>query len=131
MKLRKMTMQDADKMLEWKNYPETRKFAILSHERILKRNHLQWLANNLQYFKVITEGNDVCGAVRVQDNEVSIWIDRAFRGNGLATKAVKRVSKNGYTAKIVAENIPSLRCFIRAGYEPVSYEDGYYTLKKV
>src|SRR5690242_16484688 len=98
MRLRQMTMKDADKMLQWKNYPETRQFAIVSHERILKKNHLQWLSHNLQYFKVIMDGDNVCGAVRVQDNEVSIWIDRAFRGNGLATKAVKKVSKRGFSA---------------------------------
>src|SRR5206468_4968774 len=85
MKLRNMTMKDADKMLEWKNYPETRKFALASHAPIKRRNHLEWLAKNIRFFRIVMHGHDVCGAVRVQGNEVSIWIDRDFWGQGLAT----------------------------------------------
>lgn len=126
MKLRPMTMQDADKMLEWKNYPETRQFAIHSHFIIKRENHIKWLSKNLQYFKVI---NDRQGAIRVQNKEVSIWVDRAFRENGLATEAVKKVSKHGMTAKIVDGNVSSMRCFIKCGYIPVSHEYNYYILQ--
>jgi hypothetical protein len=42
-RLRPMTIADADKMLTWKNYPETRQFAIASHEEIKREDHLQWL----------------------------------------------------------------------------------------
>lgn len=125
MKLRPMTIEDAGKMLEWKNYPETRKFAIASHDEIKIENHLKWLESNIQYFQMI----DDKGAIRIQDNEVSIWIDRQFWGEGLASKAIKLVSKNGFIAKIVEGNIASMRAFLKAGYLPVSYQDGYYIFK--
>lgn len=131
MKLRNMTMRDAVKMLEWKNYPETRKFAIASHDEIRFEDHYNWLANNLEFFWIIlTDEDEVAGAVRAFYGEVSVWVDRSFRGKSLATEAVKKVSRKGFTAKIVEGNIASMRCFIRSGYEPVSYADGYYTFKK-
>lgn len=119
--LRPMTMKDADRMLEWKNYPETRMFAIETHDEIKRENHVKWLYKNLQYFQVIMCDGEVCGAVRVQDDEVSIWIDRSFWGKGLATGTIKRVSSPGFTAKIVPGNVTSMRCFIKAGYLPTSY----------
>jgi RimJ/RimL family protein N-acetyltransferase len=116
MKLRPMRMIDARRMLEWKNYPKTRRFAIASHKKIKYADHLKWLKKNLQYFQII---NEYMGAVRVQDEEVSIWIDRKYWGKGLATEAVKKVSKKGYTAKIVIGNKASEKVFIKAGYKPI------------
>ena len=126
MKLMPMTMGHALQMLKWKNYPETRKFAIVSHKIISKSNHCKWLRGNLQYFQVILEKGKVCGAIRVQDKEVSIWIDRTFWDQGIAQKTIKKVSKKGFTAKIVEGHIVSMRCFINCGYLPVSYQGGYY-----
>jgi RimJ/RimL family protein N-acetyltransferase len=121
-----MTMADADKMLEWKNYPETRKFAIVSHEEIKREDHLKWLEKNLKYFQIIDSSMDVMGAVRVQNNEVSIWVDRKYRGKGVAVWAVSRVSKPGMTAKIVEGNVASMRVFIKCGYLPIEHIDNYY-----
>lgn len=129
-KLRPMTMEDAPLMLKWKNYPETRKFAILSHDKIPLDKHLKWLAKNLKYFQVIEFNKKIAGAIRVQDKEVSIWLDRSMRGKGIATQAVDAVSKNGYIAKIVTGNIPSMRVFITCGYSPVSFGGGHYIFKK-
>lgn len=129
--LRQMTMNDADRMLEWKNYPETREFAIQTHEVIKKENHIKWLYKNLIHFRIIECDGEVCGAVRVQDNDVSIWIDREFWGKGIATGVIKMVSKEGTTAKIVAGNIASLIVFIKAGFLPMSYQNGYYIFKRV
>ena len=119
--LQPMIMADADKMLVWKNYPETRRFAIVSHDEIKLEDHLKWLKNNIQYFQIILCDGEVCGAVRVQDNEISIWIDRAFWGKGIAAGTIKKISKKGFTAKIVEGNIASMRCFIKAKYEPCEY----------
>lgn len=133
MKLQRMTMADADKMLEWKNYEETRKFAIVSQEEIKREDHIKWLEKNIQYFHVVLQGEDVVGAVRLQDNEVSVWIDRRFRGQGLVTQAVKSVSRIGTTAKIVEGNIASMKTFIRCGFLPEEYVQGeinYYIFKK-
>lgn len=159
MQLRPMTMADADKMLEWKNYPETRQFSIVSHEEIKKEDHYKYLKENLQYFQII-EGHFSpvyhkaenglatpelwpCGALRIQNNEISIWVDKFRQGMGIASFVLEEVSEKGMTAKIVEGNIASMRAFINAGFKPVSYiqseviykmgasiQKGYYIFKK-
>lgn len=138
MTLRPMTMADADKMLEWKNYPETRKYSILTPDEITKEDHYAWLEKNLDGFKVILNRRTgvVVGAIRVVDDQVSIWIDQAFRKLGKATWILQHHAQRGMTAKIVDGNIGSMRAFIRAGFLPVSYATverrniGYYNLQK-
>lgn len=129
-----MTINDADFMLELKNYPETRMFAIASNDEIKREDHLKWLENNLQYFKIIEvmiEGDyKPAGVIRIQDNEISIWIHRSFWGRGIATWVLETVSEKGMTAKIVNGNISSMRAFINAGFKPVSYNGKYYTYIK-
>ena len=120
MKLRPMTMEDADFMLSLKNDPQTRDFAIVSHDEISKEDHYKWLEDNLQYFQVI-ESDVRCGAVRIHNNEVSIWIDSPFRGKGIATFILNKVSENGMIAHIVEGNVASMKAFIRAGFEPINY----------
>lgn len=123
-------MSDALQMLEWKNYPETRKFTIATSKKISKENHLKWLPNNLKYFKVIEIEEVLAGAVRVQDKEISIWIDRAFWGLGLAPLVINKVAKKNYTAKIVEGHIRSMNTFIKCGFKPISYQDRYYIFQK-
>lgn len=118
MKLRPMTMWDADFMLKLKNYEETRKFSISTPHEITREDHIKWLTENVQYFEVIEEAGERAGAVRVQDNEISIWLDRDFRGKGLALITINSVKEKGMKAQIVKENIPSMRAFIRAGFLP-------------
>lgn len=131
LELRPMTMGDAMSMYKWKNYPETRRFAIAHHNPIAKRDHLKFLKKNLKYFQVVMWKGRTAGAIRIQDGEVSIWIDKKWWGIGLATNVLTLVSKQGYTAKIVNANLASMRCFIKAGYVPVEYrEEGYYIFKK-
>lgn len=129
-KLRPMTMDDAEFMLKLKNYHETRKFAIKSKNKIRLEDHLKWLSKNLKYFQIIEYSNKRAGAIRVENKEVSVWLDRAMRRKGIATQAVDSVSKNGYFAKIVTGNIPSMRVFIACGYSPVSFSAGHYVFKK-
>ena|SRR3990167_6002588 len=126
MNLRPMTIEDADKMLEWKNYPETRKFTIATDVEIKKEDHLKYIENNLQYFQMIRVEGEVVGAVRIKDNEIAIWIDRSFWGYGFASEAIKMVSTKDMIAKIVEGNISSMRAFIKAGYLPKEYKQEPY-----
>lgn len=129
--LRQMTMDDADKMLEWKNYPESRRFAIASHEEIKKDDHLKWLSDNISGFRVIVKhSGEIVGAIRIKDYEVSIWIDRVWWKNGIATYILQHHAERGMTCKIVDGNVASMRAFIRAGFLPIAHLDGYYNLKK-
>jgi RimJ/RimL family protein N-acetyltransferase len=121
MRLRPMDMSDADFMLELKNYPETRKFAIASHEVIDSESHYRWLRKHLQYFRVIVNGDDQIGVIRYFANEVSIWIDRKYWGLGIATRILQEFTKEGDLAKIVDGNIASMRAFIKAGFIPVQH----------
>lgn len=142
MKLRPMTMDDADLLLEMKNYPETRKFSISTPNEIKKEDHYKWLEKNIQYFQAIVTEEKMVGAIRIQDYEISIWVHRDLWDNGIATYILQHVSKRGMTAKIVEGNIGSMRAFQRAGFEPSSYivpnretewseiTPGYYIFKK-
>lgn len=126
MTLRPMSMADADKMLEWKNYPETRKFAILTNDAIISTQHYEWLESNLNQFKVLEDDNSLVGAIRVYKNEISIWVDRGWRNKRMATFMLGRVARIGMIAKIVNGNIASINTFIRAGFRAVDYKDNYY-----
>jgi RimJ/RimL family protein N-acetyltransferase len=125
-----MVMLDSDFMLELKNLPETRQYAILSDKEIKKEDHEKWLEKNIQYFQIIEgiddEGEYRLGVIRIQNQEVSIWIARAHRGKQIAQRVVQRVSDIGMNAKIVIGNIPSLRTFIGAGYRPTELVDNKY-----
>ena len=137
-----MTMNDADAMLRFKNYEETRRFAIASHDEIKKEDHLKWLEQNLQYFQVFEETYGsydqnipvVIGAIRIQDGEVSIWVDNLHWKQGRATFILQHHTRRGMTCKIVEGNVGSMRAFIRAGFEPVHYVNAstcnYYIYKK-
>lgn len=131
MKLRRMKMTDADLMLEFKNYPETRQFAITSHDEIKKEDHLKWLQEHLYQFRVIDgQYHNNLGAVRVDNDEVSIWVNRRYWGLGVATNIIQRVSKKGMRAKIVDGNVASMKAFVKAGFVPVEHVDTYYILEK-
>lgn len=130
MNLRPMTMADADKMLEWKNYAETRAYAIASNRIIEKEAHYEWLEKNLQHFQIIQDIH-ILGAIRIQDDEISIWIDREHRKKGVAQYIIEKVSYPGMIARIVNGNIGSFRAFLNAGFKPTRYHnDGYYILQK-
>lgn len=117
-----MTMDDADFMLELKNDNDTRNYALATIEAIKRDDHIRYLEENIQYFQVIEDGGTIMqrvGALRIQDNEISIWVSPKFRGMGYATSAIKKVRKNNMTAKIMSGNLPSMRAFIKAGFFPI------------
>lgn len=132
MTLRPMLMTDADFMLELKHYPETKQFSLIAYDEIKREDHLKYIEQYLEHFQIIEGRNgDALGALRIQDNEVSIWISRNYWEMGFATFVLQRHTNKGMTAKIVPANIASMRCFIRAGFLPKSFQDGYYIFQKV
>jgi len=133
MNLRPMLMSDADFMLELKNYPETRKYAILTSDEIKREDHIKFLEENIDQFQIILNDYDIpVGSVRIQNNEVSIWIDRLYRKRRYATLTLKEVAQSGMTAKIVNGNIGSFIAFTKNGFYPVRYNEdyNYYLLQK-
>jgi hypothetical protein len=126
-----MTMEDSDFMLELKNYPETRQFAIATHDKIKKADHYAYLEKNIQHFQIIEDNaGERLGAFRLQDNEVSIWVDRNHWSIGIATYVLQHECDKGMTAKIVMYNIGSMRAFIRAGFLPKYLIGDYYIFQK-
>ena len=112
-------MEDADDMLRWKNYEETMRYSISTFEKIKKPDHYKWLKKNIKTFRVIlnAKGRSI-GALRIDGKEVSIWIDRRYRGRGIATYILSKHTKKGMIAKIVLNNFASMKAFIRAGFMP-------------
>jgi hypothetical protein len=129
MNLRPMEMSDADFMLTLKNYPETRAFAIASHDEIKKEDHYKWLQDNLQYFQVIQDQTRL-GVIRIQDDEISVWVDRMYWRKGIASYILSKVAREGMIARIVDGNVASMLAFINAGFKPFHHEHNYYIMKK-
>jgi RimJ/RimL family protein N-acetyltransferase len=124
--LRKATMEDAALLLKWKNEPDTRSNSIVSQEEIQWESHLNWLEKTLKNgaveLSIIELDGRSIGDLRLDwdgETEVSIRMDVAFRGKGVATKAVGMVNRKGpLKAKIVAHNLASMRVFLKNSYLP-------------
>jgi RimJ/RimL family protein N-acetyltransferase len=138
---RPVTMDDAEMLLRWKNENDTRMNSIISQASIPIENHLKWLAGTLKdesvEFRIILLNGEPIGDLRLnhgQETEVSIRLDKAYRGNGLATRVVGMVRDENLMAKIVTHNLPSLRVFLANGYKLQEYVIGpvaYYILRKL
>ncbi len=129
-----MTMDDADFMLSLKNDPDTRFFSLLTSQEIKREDHIKFLEKNIQYFTVMVTGNDTrVGAFRIQDNEVSVWVDKNYRKQRFAYFALLEVVKPGMKAKVVIENLPSMRLFFKLGFMPIGFKQvplDHYILQK-
>lgn len=141
---RKATMDDAADLLKWKNEFDTRMNSIVTTDEIKGGPHLIWLANTLAdrsvEFLIIELGGEAIGDLRLNHSEreieVSIRMDKKFRGQGLATQVIGLITEPGkkpLAAKIVAQNLASMRVFISNGYRPEEYVQGpvnYYVFKR-
>lgn len=125
-KLRRASMADARQLLAWKNEADTRANSIVSQDEIKMDDHLVWLEKTLadervEFFIIQWNGNDA-GDLRINcdedDREVSIRLDKKYRGCGLATRAISMVRGPNLIAKIVATNVASMRSFIANGFRP-------------
>ncbi len=120
-------MDDADFMLGLKNDPDTRRFAILTQDEIKREDHIRWLENNVHEFQIIeSDFGSSKGAIRMHENEISIWLGKEFRGQGIALKMINSVKRRGTIAKIVSGNIASMRAFSKARFLPKEYVDNKY-----
>ncbi len=128
MRLRSATMKDADFLLKLKNDPVMRKFAVVSHEKIKLKNHLAWLGKHLGEIQIVMVKGKRLGMFRIANKEVSINLSPEARGKGLGSKVLKKCPK-GVWAKIVHGNVPSMRIFIKNGFEIVGHERNYYVLE--
>lgn len=127
-KLRKVTMEDAENLLKWKNEEDTRKNSIVTDAVILMEDHLKWLEKtladkNVDFYIIENDGLPL-GDVRLErkdkEAEISIRMDKASRGLGLATQIIA-LFRGPLMAKIRIHNLASMRVFIANGYRPTDY----------
>lgn len=135
--LRQANIDDAKKILDWRNDPVVRKNSFNS-DVIDWSLHLLWLEEVLKdanrYLFIILNENDVeIGQVRFDTHEneaeISITLDKNFRGRGYGTKSIKYSSEkflkeNKQLQRIIArvktENKLSLDVFKKAGFSEMN-----------
>lgn len=138
-KLRLATQLDIQQVYEWQCKPQTRQYAlnkaVPSYE-----GHQTWMKHKLHnehdYFYIIELGTqehsslDV-GVVRLDmltsnDYTLSIYIDPAYFGQGIAKLALQQIDhlhpKETITATVLKENLASQALFKSAGYKQVNTE---------
>jgi RimJ/RimL family protein N-acetyltransferase len=140
---RKAQMGDAVDLLRWKNETDTRMNSIVTSDEIKLEDHLVWLEKTLSdpsvSLNIVEMDGRPIGDLRfnhvAQETEVSIRLEKACRGKGVATAVIGRIFGRGIlTAKIVGHNLASMRVFIANGYMPEEFIQGpvnYYVFKKI
>jgi RimJ/RimL family protein N-acetyltransferase len=144
--IRDATMADWKFLLDVKNDPETRRNSIVTHRKIGKKKHIEWLRGKIKskktLFFIIMDGTrERCGDVRFEigekETEVSVRIAKKYRGRGIGSFAVasliKEVSekqKKKFIAKIVDGNLPSLVIFLKNGFHFKRHENGIMYLER-
>lgn len=130
--LRRATESDDRKLFEWRNAPETRRYAFDSNP-IAWEDHIRWLraslANTRRHLLIGEIGGEAVGVLRydLQDDcaEISIYLAPGNSGRGLGTSLLREGNAwvrmnlpqaSRIRAKILPENIPSQKAFAKAGY---------------
>jgi UDP-4-amino-4,6-dideoxy-N-acetyl-beta-L-altrosamine N-acetyltransferase len=135
MRLRPMTIEDADQLLGWRNSPDVARW-MFDDRPISERDHIAWLQARVdspadRYWIIESGGRDV-GLVHLDnvesDDRSASWGfyigDPSARGSGVATAALTRVLEIAFDelhlSKVRAEvlnfNTPSLALHERLGF---------------
>lgn len=123
---RLVTIEDAEMLLGWKNEEDTRKNSIATDAVIEMVDHMSWLSKRLQdtplNFWVILLDDEPVGDLRLEGQEISIRMDKKYRGMGLATQVIAMFS-GPLVAKVRTHNIASMRVFLANGFRPIEHVD--------
>ena len=130
-KIRKATMEDARRLYEWRNDPDTRANSVHTEE-IPWENHLSWLEKTLKDHKrdlyVVEEAGEPCGTIRLDDDgenwfEISWTVAPEFRGKGIGKKMTQKFfdeylgdKKERVIARVKKENIASIKMIKSLGF---------------
>lgn len=122
---RAVTMEDAELLLSWKNEEDTRKNSIATDAVIQMEDHLKWLSERVlrEEFYIILLDDQAVGDVRLEGDEISIRMDKKYRGMGLATQVIAQFPYAN-TAKIRTHNVASMRVFLANGFRPAEHVGG-------
>ncbi|PKM17369.1 MAG: N-acetyltransferase [Gammaproteobacteria bacterium HGW-Gammaproteobacteria-15] len=111
-RLRFATMADAERLLHWRNDPDTRRFS-LNPEQVTAQQHIHWLQQSLsnpqRRLYIAEYADQPVGTVRVDStadsHRISWTVAAECRGKGLA-KAMVKLLVSQLTGTIVAEILP-------------------------
>ncbi len=133
-KLRPVTLQDADLLLAWRNDPETRG-ASHNSESVRTDEHLAWLENTLNNERrklfIAEEDGSPVGTVRADfvdgEHELSWTVAPSARGRGVAKRMVSLLAGQILTpirAEVKPGNKASARIAEYAGLKFAEEVDG-------
>jgi len=118
MKLRRVERKDFDRILEIVNQPEAREASFYG-KKIYKKSHYKYwnkrLRNKMSF--AITNEKEVIGVIKIDNNEVSITVDKKYYRKGLAFRALSKIGLDGTKALIKPGNIASIKLFKKLGYK--------------
>ena len=119
-RLRKITLQDLDWILDIVNQPSARKASFYG-KRITIKGHIKHWKERLKSIKAlaIIYNNTPIGVIKVfKDRSVFIVVDEKYRRRGIAYNSLRRV--NFKRAEIKPNNTASLNLFRKLGLSKVS-----------
>ncbi len=93
--------------------------------------HSEWfeseIKNNSFFYKVVISENVLIGQIRITSkNVIGITIEKQFRGLGYSDLILKeasslffesKINENSIFAYIKSDNIPSIKAFVKGGFE--------------
>lgn len=138
--LRPATMEDASKLLEWRNDPVIRQNSFQT-EIITLVEHTTWLAKFLSdghkhLFIILQEAGEAIGQVRfdVDSNkaEINIGLSAEYRGKGYGVESIRHSSSwflqqhpeiDQIFSRIKLANQTSIKAFTKAGYSQAQEVD--------
>lgn len=129
-KLRIATLDDAERLLQWRNDEETRRFS-LNPAAITKQQHMSWLEQSLadpqRRLFIAEHANQPIGTVRVDSTALGQFISwnlaPEFRGKGLGKAMVKSLV-NTLKGKVIAEILPGNITSVKAAqYAGLTYKN--------
>ena len=144
--MRQATQIDRDKLLSWRNDPETLA-ASRSTAPISQEEHDRWMRMSVlqgypEHYVLIAEGDEgSVGVVRFDSSkddlmayDVSLIVAPKHRGQGLAHDVLREACSymGGFTlsADIRRDNVGSRKVFERVGFEEIARDNGFLKFRK-
>jgi UDP-2,4-diacetamido-2,4,6-trideoxy-beta-L-altropyranose hydrolase len=121
-RLRKVRLQDRERVWEWANEPQARAVSF-SSDPIPWDQHVRWFEARLtdahcRFYVAINREEEPVGQVRYDiddgEAEVSVTVSPRFRGKGLGGEILRR----GAAALLNESDVVSIRAFVKEGNAP-------------